>query len=175
MPIMVHTFFNIFTNISKFLQPVYGSPLANAAVFTCQVQGRQNNLIDILAELLGRDHSQILSSKIPPHCMQDILVIQQCVLAMVRTHFTWWQLLMLKQMPLIPADLAGKIFTLPHSSGNCKTGTHAWPSAFGASVVAGSKLHVFSNCSKLSHHLNSAASLQLYDFFQTPDNFQDIC
>ena len=125
--------------------------------------------------MLRCDCSQILSSEIPPHCMQDILVIQQCVLATVHTHFTWWKLLMLKQIPLTLADLVGKIFTLPHSSGNDKTDTLAWLSAFSMNVIAGLRLHVFGNYSKLSHHLNSVASLQLFDFFQTPpDNFQDI-
>jgi hypothetical protein len=75
MAIMVNSFLYILTQITQLMQPIDSCLLADAAVWACQTQYRDNHLIDMTAQLIWSDGAKILGCKIMAHSMKYVFIV----------------------------------------------------------------------------------------------------
>ena len=104
------------------MQPIDSCLLADAAVWACQTQCRNNHLVNLMAQLMGSDGAKILGSKITVHSMKYIFIVQEseCIDHDVPP-ILMGELLVLKKIPFIKPDAVSKISTLAHLPCYCKT------------------------------------------------------
>jgi hypothetical protein len=122
MPIMVYSFLYVFADITQFFQPIYGSAFANAAIFFGHLQCQKDDIIDMATEQMRCDGTEILCSEVPSHCVEYSLVVKQSILTVMRIHFGWGQVMMLKKVSFFFPNLMCKIDAFAHALGNCKAG-----------------------------------------------------
>ena len=117
--------------------------------------------------------SKILSCQISAHSVDNRLIVQQGVLAMLSTFFAQTKMPMFCQLLFILLDLTCKICTFPHMPRNCKTCIETGASAFGMFPVPVSKLEIFCHSSELCECLDQTIQF-LYIFETGSDSCKNV-
>jgi hypothetical protein len=154
MSINIHSLLNIFTKVPKLLQPAEWCVLTDTWLVSRQTQCRDNDFVDVIAEIVGSDGSKILACDILTNRMNNSFVIQQGCLSSIGTIFSWWKAVITRKVSLIVTDLSSKVSCLAHSPCNCEAGTEVGTPCPSILKISISQLHVLCNSTELGDNFD---------------------
>ncbi len=152
MSINIYSVFGLFALISKSeLEPVLGSRFNDRALHP---QCREYDFVYMLAQCLGCDSAQVLSSKINVYVMQDWFIVEERVVAFPWVYFTRREMMMLQEIQQVVSNLTSKIRAFAHLMRDFYACLEAWLLARLGFIVACVKLYIFRYSDKYGEFLD---------------------